>query len=144
MMVKFRTMVVGADEQLPALASTLGLSEPVLKLDDDPRITGAGRFLRRWSLDELPQFWNVLKGEMSLVGPRPEEARVVAHYADRESRLTVRPGITGPMQISGRADLSLDERARLELDYLGRYSLRRDVVILLRTIPVVLRGMGAR
>lgn len=143
-MVKFRTMVVGADEQLPALASTLGLGEPVLKLDDDPRITGAGRFLRRWSLDELPQFWNVLKGEMSLVGPRPEEPRVVAHYTDRERRLAMRPGITGPMQVSGRADLSPDDRARLELDYLQRYSLRRDLVILLRTIPVVLRGAGAR
>ena len=144
-MVKFRTMRVGVEAQLPALASTLGLREPVLKLDDDPRITGAGRFLRRWSLDELPQFWNVLKGEMSLVGPRPEEPRVVAHYADwQRRRLAVRPGITGPMQTSGRADLSLDERARLELEYIQNYSLRRDVAILMRTVVVVLRGAGAR
>lgn len=143
-MVKFRTMVAGAEEQLPALVSTLGLREPVLKVDDDPRITATGRVLRRWSLDELPQFWNVLKGEMSLVGPRPEEERVVAHYIGREQRLSVRPGITGPMQVSGRADLSLEERAQLELDYVRHYSLSRDAAIILRTIPVVLRGDGAK
>jgi lipopolysaccharide/colanic/teichoic acid biosynthesis glycosyltransferase len=144
-MLKFRTMHVGAADQLPALAASLGLSEPVLKLPEDPRLTTVGRFLRRWSLDELPQFWNVLRGEMSLVGPRPEEPRVVAHYAEwQRRRLVVRPGITGPMQISGRADLPLDERVRLDLEYIDHYSLWRDGVILLRTIPVVLRGTGAR
>jgi lipopolysaccharide/colanic/teichoic acid biosynthesis glycosyltransferase len=144
-MIKFRTMYDGAAEQLPVLATSRGLAEPVLKLADDPRLTPAGRFLRRWSLDELPQFWNVLRGEMSLVGPRPEEPRVVAHYAEwQRRRLVVRPGITGPMQISGRADLPLDERVRLDLDYIDNYNLWLDVVILLRTIPVVLRGTGAR
>ena len=144
-MLKFRTMRVGAAEQWPALAAAQGLPESTLKLDDDPRLTPAGRFLRRWSLDELPQFWNVLRGEMSLVGPRPEEPRVVAYYTDwHRRRLAVRPGLTGPMQIGGRADLSLDERTRLDLEYIDGYSLRRDVVILLRTIPVVLRGKGAR
>ena len=144
-MLKFRTMRVGAAEQWPALAAAQGLPESTLKLDDDPRLTPAGRFLRRWSLDELPQFWNVLRGEMSLVGPRPEEPRVVAYYTDwHRRRLAVRPGLTGPMQIGGRADLSLDERTRLDLEYIDGYSLRRDVAILLHTIPVVLRGKGAR
>lgn len=144
-MLKFRTMRVGAAEQWSALAAAQGLPQSTLKLDDDPRLTPAGRFLRRWSLDELPQFWNVLRGEMSLVGPRPEEPRVVAYYTDwHRRRLAVRPGLTGPMQIGGRADLSLDERTRLDLEYIDGYSLRRDVAILLHTIPVVLRGKGAR
>ena len=143
-MYKFRTMDVGAEEQLPALAAARGLSEPVLKLADDPRLTPAGHFLRRWSLDELPQFWNVLRGEMSLVGPRPEELRVVAHYTEWQRRLSMRPGMTGPMQVSGRANLSLEERACIELDYIDHYSLWRDAVILLRTIPVVLHGEGAQ
>jgi lipopolysaccharide/colanic/teichoic acid biosynthesis glycosyltransferase len=117
------------------------LPESTLKLDDDPRLTPAGRFLRRWSLDELPQFWNVLRGEMSLVGPRPEEPRVVAYYTDwHRRRLAVRPGLTGPMQIGGRADLSLDERTRLDLRYIDGYSLRRDVVIL----PVFPSSCAAR
>lgn len=144
-MVKFRTMQVGAAERWPELVTSLGLTEPVLKLENDPRLTPAGRFLRRWSLDELPQFWNVLKGEMSLVGPRPEEPRVVAHYSSHHRRrLAVRPGITGPMQIDARADLSLDERVELDLAYIEDQSLGRDLVILARTIPVVLRGKGAR
>ncbi len=143
-MVKFRTMDVGAEGQLPALAAARGLAEPVLKLADDPRLTPAGRFLRRWSLDELPQFWNVLRGEMSLVGPRPQEPRVVAYYPEHQRRLAMRPGMTGPMQVSGRANLTMDERARLELDYIDHYSLWRDASILLRTIPVVLRGEGAQ
>ena len=144
-MLKFRSMRDGAAGQLLALAAAQGLAEPVLKLADDPRLTDAGRFLRRWSLDELPQFWNVLRGDMSLVGPRPEEPRVVAHYDDRQRRrLAVRPGITGPMQISGRADLSLEERTRLDLDYIDNLSLWRDAIILLHTLPVVLRGKGAR
>jgi lipopolysaccharide/colanic/teichoic acid biosynthesis glycosyltransferase len=144
-MIKFRTMRVGAAEQWPELVTTLGLSEPVLKLDDDPRLTGVGRFLRRWSLDELPQFWNVLTGHMSLVGPRPEEPRVVAHYTDRHRRrLAVKPGMTGPMQIDARADLTLDERVDLELHYIEHYSIGRDLSILWRTIPVIVRGRGAR
>lgn len=144
-MIKFRTMQVGAAEQWPELVTSLGLTEPVLKLDNDPRLTTVGRFLRRWSLDEFPQFWNVLKGDMSLVGPRPEEPRVVAYYSDRHrQRLAVKPGITGPMQINARADLSLDERVDLDLDYIEHYSPGRDLAILARTIPVVLRGKGAR
>ena len=144
-MLKFRTMHIGAAEQWSQLVFDRGLNEPVLKLADDPRLTRAGRWLRRWSLDELPQFWNVLKGEMSLVGPRPEEPRVVGHYTDHQRRrLAVRPGLTGPMQILGRADLSLDERVALDLEYIEHYSLRRDLSILARTFAVVLRGRGAR
>jgi lipopolysaccharide/colanic/teichoic acid biosynthesis glycosyltransferase/GT2 family glycosyltransferase len=142
---KFRSMHVRAEEAWPELVMTLGLSEPVLKLENDPRLTRAGRFMRRWSLDEMPQFWNVIKGEMSLVGPRPEEPRVVAYYSEwHRRRLTVKPGITGLMQISGRADLTLDERIQFDLDYIDGYSLLRDLTILVRTIPVVLRGRGAR
>ncbi|MCC7361777.1 MAG: sugar transferase [Anaerolineales bacterium] len=131
-MVKLRSMVAGADEL------------PTPKRPTDPRVTRLGRFLRRWSLDELPQFWNVLKGEMSLVGPRPEEPRVVAGYTDwHRARLAVKPGLTGPMQINGRGDLPLDDRVRLELEYIEHYSFGRDLVILLRTVPAVLRGDGA-
>jgi lipopolysaccharide/colanic/teichoic acid biosynthesis glycosyltransferase/glycosyltransferase involved in cell wall biosynthesis len=142
---KFRSMRRGAEEAWSELVMTLGLSEPVLKLDTDPRLTRAGRFMRRWSLDEMPQFWNVIKGEMSLVGPRPDEPRVVAYYSEwHRRRLAVKPGITGLMQISGRADLTLDERVKFDLDYIDGFSLRRDLTILVRTIPVVLRGRGAR
>lgn len=143
-MLKFRTMHQNADAEWPQLILTRGLSEPVLKLANDPRLTRAGRFLRRWSLDELPQFWNVLKGDMSLVGPRPEEPRIVAYYSDyHRRRLAVKPGITGPMQIDARADLNLDERTALDIDYIENVSLWRDITILLRTIPVVLHGKGA-
>jgi lipopolysaccharide/colanic/teichoic acid biosynthesis glycosyltransferase len=108
-------------------------------------VTPVGRILRRWSLDELPQFWNVLRGEMSLIGPRPEEARIVALYSDwHRRRLSVKPGISGPMQVNGRGDLSMDERVRLELDYIENYSVWRDVAYVLRTIPAVLIGRGAR
>ena len=142
---KFRSMEDGAEAQLEELLNLEELPEPVFKLEDDPRRTRVGKVLRRWSLDELPQFWNVLRGEMSLVGPRPEEARVVAHYNDwHRRRLAVKPGITGPMQVNGRGDLSLDERVVLELDYIENYSFWRDLRLLARTIPAVVQGKGAR
>ncbi len=107
-------------------------------------MTRAGRWLRRWSLDELPQLFNVLRGDMSLVGPRPEEPHIVTSYmAAQRRRLAVKPGLTGPMQVGGRADLGLDERERLELDYVEHYSLRRDLALLLHTIPAVISGRGA-
>jgi lipopolysaccharide/colanic/teichoic acid biosynthesis glycosyltransferase/glycosyltransferase involved in cell wall biosynthesis len=141
---KFRSMQPGAEEQLATLLANRGGNEPILKLVDDPRRTAVGRWLRRWSLDELPQFWNVLRGDMSLVGPRPEEERIVAFYSDwHRRRLSVKPGLSGPMQINGRAELSLDERVRMELEYIENYSLRRDLRILAHTIPAVLRGRGA-
>jgi lipopolysaccharide/colanic/teichoic acid biosynthesis glycosyltransferase/glycosyltransferase involved in cell wall biosynthesis len=140
-MVKLRSMAAGAEKMA---AEATDETAPGPKPPNDPRVTRAGRFLRRWSLDELPQFWNVLRGEMSLVGPRPEEPRIVARYSDwHRARLRVKPGMTGPMQISGRGALPLDERVRLELDYIEGYSLWRDVVILARTIPAVVRGEGA-
>ena len=141
--IKLRSMVAGADQLAPVMAPA-ARSSSAPKTPDDPRVTRLGRVLRRWSLDELPQFWNVLMGDMSLVGPRPEETRVVALYSDwHRARLAVRPGITGPMQIHGRGDLALDDRVRLELDYIEHYSLLKDFVILLKTIPAVIRGDGA-
>ncbi len=143
-LLKFRTMVQGADKRLGELIDLASLEEPVFKLKDDPRVTRVGGFLRRTSLDELPQLLNVLRGEMSLVGPRPEEAWLVKLYNDRQRRrLAVKPGMTGPMQVNGRADLSFAQRLELELDYIEHYSLRRDIAILLKTIPVVLKGNGA-
>jgi lipopolysaccharide/colanic/teichoic acid biosynthesis glycosyltransferase len=141
---KFRTMVDGAEEMLPQLVDLAALPQPAFKLRSDPRVTNAGRFLRRWSLDEVPQLFNVLAGEMSLVGPRPEQAEVVARYTDdQRRRLAVKPGMTGPMQVSGRGDLPFEERLALELAYIRDYSLRRDLSILLRTLPAVVRGDGA-
>lgn len=141
---KFRSMQLNAQEELEMLISLKDLDEPVFKLKDDPRRTRVGKFLRRWSLDELPQFWNVLKGDMSLVGPRPEEERVVHHYNDwHRKRLAIKPGLSGPMQVNGRGDLSLDERVKMELDYIDNYSVWRDLSIMARTIPAVLRGRGA-
>ncbi len=143
-MYKFRTMVDGAEVERAQLAASRGLEEPVLKFHHDPRVTGVGRFLRRWSLDELPQLMNVLKGEMSMVGPRPEELRIVGMYSAWHcQRLRATPGITGPMQVSGRAGLSLDERVRVELDYIGRASLREDAIILVQTLPAILHGEGS-
>jgi lipopolysaccharide/colanic/teichoic acid biosynthesis glycosyltransferase len=143
-MIKLRTMVEGAGDMLPHPTSLADRPLAALKPRDDPRVTRVGKFLRRSSLDELPQLWNVLKGEMSLVGPRPEEIRVVRLYEDwHRLRLAAKPGITGPMQVSGRADLSLDARVRLELKYITSYSLWKDLRILVRTAVAVIRGQGA-
>jgi len=142
--LKFRSMVTDAEERLDDLIDLDSLESPAFKLVDDPRVTRVGRFLRRASLDELPQLWNVLLGDMSLVGPRPEEARVVDLYsAWHRRRLAVKPGITGPMQVNGRGDLSLQQRLELEIAYIENFSLGQDLKILLRTIPVVLSGRGA-
>ncbi|MBX3001577.1 MAG: sugar transferase [Caldilineaceae bacterium] len=143
--VKLRSMQADADQQLSTLINVTALQEPVYKLSQDPRITRTGAWLRRSSLDEAPQFWNVLCGEMSLVGPRPEEECIVALYNDyQRRRLSVKPGLTGPMQINGRGDLPFHERLRLELDYIDHYSLWRDIEILIRTFPAVWAGRGAR
>lgn len=142
--IKLRTMVIGAENEVKQILKNNPLRGPVFKIPDDPRVTRVGRFLRRWSLDELPQFWNVLRGEMSLVGPRPEETWIVAQYNDgQRQRLAVKPGITGPMQVSGRGELGMDERLTLELDYINHYSLWKDVALLIRTLPAVFRGKGA-
>ncbi len=116
----------------------------VYKVPDDPRITRLGAFLRRTSIDELPQLWNVLRGEMSLVGPRPDVPYAFAEYADwMHKRLLVRPGMTGLWQVSGRSRLSLLEMYRLDVAYAERASLALDLRIMLRTVPVVLSRDGA-
>ncbi|MGN6258467.1 MAG: sugar transferase [Solirubrobacterales bacterium] len=143
-MVKFRTMVADAEQRLPELVDIESLDQPAFKIPDDPRITRSGRWLRRTSIDELPQLWNVLRGEMSLVGPRPEEERVVALYDERQrGRLAVKPGVTGPMQVYGRSDLTFEERLAMERDYLDNLSLLTDLAILLRTPRALVRGEGA-
>jgi exopolysaccharide biosynthesis polyprenyl glycosylphosphotransferase len=143
-MLKFRTMVQGAEERLGELVDISKLEEPAYKIPGDPRVTRAGRHLRRASLDELPQLINVLRGDMSLVGPRPEEEAVVALYDDRQRiRLGVKPGLTGPMQVYGRADLTFEERLAIERDYLDNISLAGDLAILMRTPRAIVRGDGA-
>lgn len=146
-MLKFRSMVVDAESRLKALGidrEKLDKENPVFKLKNDPRITPVGRFIRRWSLDELPQLINVLKGDMSLVGPRPEDAKVVARYSFYlRKRLAVKPGLTGPMQVNGRGDLPMQRRLSLELDYIDHWSVWTDLKIILLTVPAVLSGKGA-
>lgn len=140
---KLRTMINGADELGRELSGD-PFNGVVLKIPHDPRITRVGRWLRRWSIDEIPQFWNVLRGEMSLVGPRPEQTWVVAQYDDKQRRrLAVKPGITGPMQVGGRAELDMHARQVLEVEYINTYSLWRDIKILFETIPAVIKGDGA-
>jgi exopolysaccharide biosynthesis polyprenyl glycosylphosphotransferase len=142
--LKFRTMVQGAEAQLGELVDLEKLDEPAFKIADDPRVTRAGRRLRRYSLDELPQLVNVVRGDMSLVGPRPEEEAVVALYDERQRiRLGVKPGMTGPMQVYGRADLTFEERLAMERDYLDNISVTGDLAILLRTPAAIVRGDGA-
>jgi lipopolysaccharide/colanic/teichoic acid biosynthesis glycosyltransferase len=117
---------------------------PLFKLRDDPRITRVGRFLRRYSLDELPQLFNVLKGEMSLVGPRPPLPTEVALYEDWQlDRLEVRPGITGLWQVSGRSELSFDEYVRLDLFYIENWSMLYDLFVVAKTVPILVMPRGA-
>jgi exopolysaccharide biosynthesis polyprenyl glycosylphosphotransferase len=143
-MLKFRTMVVDAETLLPDLVSVHSLREPVFKLKRDPRVTRVGRLLRRTSLDELPQLWNVLRGEMSLVGPRPEEEQIVARYLpEHRVRLQIKPGMTGPMQVNGRGELRLEERLAVEREYIENLSLMRDLRILALTLSSVAGGRGA-
>lgn len=144
-MIKFRSMVVDADRRLAEVA---GLNDSVggvlFKIRKDPRVTWAGRILRRYSIDELPQFINVLRGEMSVVGPRPPLQREVATYDHRvKRRLLVRPGITGLWQVSGRSDLSWEDSARLDLSYVENWSMLGDLAIALKTVRAVCGGSGA-
>ena len=142
-MYKFRTMVSDADMRQPDVALD-EQGRQIYKAPNDTRVTRVGRFLRRTSLDELPQFFNVLKGEMSLVGPRPELQFIVEHYEPwQRQRLAVPPGITGWWQVSGRSDLPMHLNTQFDLYYIRNYSLWLDVKILLRTIGVVITGQGA-
>ncbi len=141
---KFRTMVVGAEHLQDHLEPHNEVSGAIFKMKDDPRITSVGRFLRRWSLDELPQLLNVLRGEMSLVGPRPLPARDYQRLEDwHRKRYLVLPGMTGLWQVSGRSELDFDELVRLDFLYLERWSVFLDLTILLKTIPAVIRARGA-
>lgn len=144
-MLKFRSMRVGADTELAGLMSAQGTSQtPLFKVKDDPRVTPVGAFLRRYSIDELPQLFNVLRGDMSVVGPRPQVAAEVELYDDRAfRRLTVRPGMTGLWQVSGRSDLSWEDAIRLDTYYVENWSLTADLVILWRTLRAVIGSDGA-
>lgn len=147
-MYKFRSMIVNAHYLLRTDKRFKKLYEEYqrgnYKLKDDPRVTKIGRFIRKHSLDEIPQLFNVLKGEMSLVGPRPHEPEEVARY-DRHQKqlLTIKPGITGLAQISGRSNLPFDEEAKLDIYYMENWSLSFDLQILIKTIPVVLGRRSA-
>ena len=145
--LKFRTMVTDAEaikvEMIERAVEDRG-NAVMFKMRDDPRITPPGRFLRRYSMDELPQLWNVLRGDMSLVGPRPALPREVSSYdEDARRRLSVRPGITGLWQVSGRSDLSWEDTVRLDLYYVDNWSFTQDLQILLRTVRAVLASSGA-
>jgi exopolysaccharide biosynthesis polyprenyl glycosylphosphotransferase len=143
---KFRSMRVGADAELAGLLREQGTDDkPLFKVENDPRITRFGAFIRKYSLDELPQFFNVVRGEMSIVGPRPQRAEEVALYDNAAGRrLLVKPGITGLWQVSGRSDLSWEDTIRLDLYYAENWSLLDDFVILLWTVKTVLQSRGAR
>jgi exopolysaccharide biosynthesis polyprenyl glycosylphosphotransferase len=145
-MFKFRTMRCDAEALQAALESRNEADGPVFKIADDPRVTPIGRLLRRTSIDELPQFFNVLRGEMSLVGPRPLPLRDVTRFTSASDmrRFSVRPGLTCLWQISGRSSLTFADWIRLDLKYIDGWSLALDFVILLRTVPAVLSGSGAR
>jgi exopolysaccharide biosynthesis polyprenyl glycosylphosphotransferase len=142
---KFRSMRADADALKPALAPFNEMTGPAFKMSNDPRVTRVGRLLRRTSLDELPQLWNILRGDMSFVGPRPAVAEEVARYEPwQRRRLSMRPGLTCLWQVSGRNELSFEDWVRLDLEYIDNWSLWLDVKIALKTIPAVIRGRGAR
>jgi exopolysaccharide biosynthesis polyprenyl glycosylphosphotransferase len=143
-MLKFRTMRAGSDRDVAQLRASHNVDDVMFKIKDDPRVTRVGKLLRRFSLDELPQLFNVVRGDMSLVGPRPALPEEVAKYEDWHlDRLEVPPGITGLWQISGRADLSFDECVQLDLFYIENWSLTYELFILGKTIPVLFSRRGA-
>jgi lipopolysaccharide/colanic/teichoic acid biosynthesis glycosyltransferase len=144
-MLKFRTMKADSESMLEELRTEHGILTPMFQLDQDPRITRVGRFLRRWSLDELPQLFNVLGGSMSLVGPRPHPLDDVNRYElAAYRRLALKPGMTGLWQVEGRSDLEWAEALQLDIYYVETWSLAGDLVLLSRTLRAVLQGQGAR
>jgi lipopolysaccharide/colanic/teichoic acid biosynthesis glycosyltransferase len=144
-MLKFRSMVVDAEARKKELEHLNEMSGPVFKIARDPRITAFGQFIRKTSIDELPQFWNVLVGDMSLVGPRPPIPAEVERYERWQlRRLSMKPGITCIWQVSGRNNVDFETWIRQDLEYIDNWSLFLDVKLLLRTVPVVLLGTGAR
>jgi lipopolysaccharide/colanic/teichoic acid biosynthesis glycosyltransferase len=142
-MIKFRTMVVNAAELKGELAGLNRLSGPDFKIANDPRVTRLGAYLRRTSLDELPQILNVLRGEMSLVGPRPTSFSASTYDLWHTERLEVLPGVTGLWQVSGRSDVDFDDRVRLDIEYLERRSFGFDLLILFRTLAALVQQRGA-
>ena len=143
-MIKLRTMCVNAEERKSDLIKLNEMDGPVFKLKLDPRITKVGAFLRRYSLDELPQFWNVVYGQMSLVGPRPPVPEEVVDYEISERRrLSMRPGITCIWQVGGRNEIGFSEWVKLDLQYIDSWSLALDIKILAQTLPAVVMARGA-
>ena len=142
-MYKFRTMVKNAEELKQKYAHLNELSPPDFKITDDPRVTWIGKILRKTSLDELPQIFNVMIGEMSIVGPRPTDFDVSTYSLWHTERLEVLPGITGLWQVSGRSEVDFDDRLRLDIEYIERQSLWLDIQILIRTVSVVFTQEGA-
>jgi exopolysaccharide biosynthesis polyprenyl glycosylphosphotransferase len=142
---KFRTMVVDAEKRMKEIEHLNEVTGPVFKIKNDPRITPLGRFLRKTSIDELPQLFNVLKGDMSLVGPRPLPIRDYEGFNEdwQRRRFSVRPGITCLWQIGGRSSISFEKWMELDLQYIDKWSLKLDLEILVKTIPAVLKGSGA-
>jgi exopolysaccharide biosynthesis polyprenyl glycosylphosphotransferase len=141
---KLRTMCVDAEEKLKDLVHLNEMDGPVFKINQDPRVTGVGQFLRRWSLDELPQLWNVFNGDMGIVGPRPPVPHEVAQYGDSDRRrISMRPGLTCLWQVNGRNNINFQEWVKLDLEYIDSWSLSNDLKIMLKTIPAVFRGTGA-
>jgi lipopolysaccharide/colanic/teichoic acid biosynthesis glycosyltransferase len=144
-MYKFRTMVRDAEVHREALAARNEMGGPVFKIARDPRVTTLGRFLRRTTIDELPQLFNILSGSMSVVGPRPlpvkEQQQIVGWH---RRRLMMKPGLTCLWQIGGRSDVSFEDWMKLDLDYIDTWSLALDFAIILKTVPAVLLGRGAR
>lgn len=143
-MYKFRSMCANAEEKLEELLAQNEIDGAMFKMKEDPRITKVGKFIRRMSIDEFPQLWNVFKGEMSLVGPRPPLPREVSEYTEYDKqRLLVKPGCTGLWQVSGRNKLSFDQMVELDCKYIESASIAKDLKILLRTIKVIFESDGA-
>ena len=137
-------MIDGAEDRLWEIKHLNEMDGPVFKMRNDPRVTSLGRVLRRTSIDELPQLWNVIKGEMSIVGPRAPLVEEVSHYSFRQRRrLSVRPGITCLWQVSGRNEISFQKWMDMDLEYIDNWSVWLDLQIMLKTIPAVLSGRGA-